>query len=361
MGKRSTIRDVAKAAGVSITTTSQVIKGIGNFSEATIKRVWQVVNELNYTPNPYAKKYFSGENTPRENTGLLMYVTYSPYDRIPLDGDDYMAYRMFCFEKACMAHDCIGSNYIYRHQRGFRCRQIVNGLVDGVIMGTLDKNLIENLKRRLPLVLTDVNVEPEEVGLSVVNPDLCSAYIQAFSQIREAGIDGKVAVFCGIENEKHFLQSIIKAENRTIELEKAMKQCEIDIEKKHYFNVCVDPDINEMVLEKIADKIFHLVKNEGVRIIALRYIQFNNLPRMLAERGLRLPNDVVLLGKDSMPEEPVPGVIKIVCDWNKLTQTAVDVLLQTIENPERVCGKYLIPCDVISETLHSDLSKQKGV
>lgn len=354
MNKRTTIRDVAKAAGVSITTTSQVLKGIGNFSDATIKRVWQVVNELNYTPNPYAKKYFSGENTPRENTGLLMYVTYSPYDKLPCDGNDYDPYRMYCFEKACMSHDCIGSNYIYRHQMGFRCRQIVNGLVDGVILGTRDKTLIENLKPRLPLVLTDVNVEPEDVGLSVINPDLRSAYVQAFSQIREAGIDGKVAIFCGMEREKHFLQSIIKAEDRTIELEKAMKQCGIDIERKHYYNISVDPENNEKVLEDIADKICHLVRKDGIRIIALRYIQFKNLPRMLAARGLRLPGDVLLLGVNSMQKESEPGVIQIVYDWDKLLQTAVDVLLQTIENPERVCGKYLIPCKIITQTLHSD-------
>jgi hypothetical protein len=47
-------------------------------------------------------------------------------------------------------------------------------------------------------------------------------------------------------------------------------------------------------------------------------------------------------------------VIQIVYDWDKLLQTAVDVLLQTIENPERVCGKYLIPCKIITQTLHSD-------
>ena len=353
MNKRATIRDVAKAAGVSITTTSQVLKGIGNFSDATIKRVWQVVNELNYTPNPYAKKYFSGETASRENTGLLMYVTYSPYDKLPCDGNDYGSHRMFYFEKACMAHDCIGSNYIYRHQLGFRCRQIVNGLVDGVIMGTQDKNLIENLKQRLPLVLTDINVDPEDVGLSVINPDLRSAYVQAFSQIREAGINGKVAIFCGMEREKHFLQSIMKAEDRTIELEKAMKQCGIDIERKHYYNISVDPENNEKVLEDIADKICHLVRKEGIRIIALRYIQFKNLPRMLAARGLHPPEDVVILGINPMPEESEPGVIQIVYDWDKLLQTAVDVLLQTIENPERVCGKYLIPCKIITQTLHS--------
>jgi len=353
MGKKSTIRDVAKAAGVSITTTSQVIKGIGRFSDATIKRVWQVVNELNYTPNPYAKKYFSGETAPREKTGLLMRVTYSPFDKLPSEENDCEPYRMFCFEKACMEHDCIGSNYIYRHQLGFRCRQVVNGLVDGVVMGTQDRALIDNLKRRLPLVLTDINVDPGDIGLSVVNTDLCSAYARAFSLIREAGIGVKTAVFCGQESDERAMASILKAENRTVELEKAAGQCGIVIVRKHYFNVSVSPETNEKVLEGIADKICSLVRKEGVRIVALRYLEFRNLPRMLADRGLRLPDDVVILGVNSMPEKPAAGVIRIVYDWKKLMETAVDVLLQTIEDPERGCGKYLVPCKEISNTLRS--------
>ena len=64
--RKSTIRDVAKAAGVSIATVSYVLKGTGRVSESTIKRVWQVVNELNYTPNPYAQKLFARDSAERE-------------------------------------------------------------------------------------------------------------------------------------------------------------------------------------------------------------------------------------------------------------------------------------------------------
>ncbi|MBR2426674.1 MAG: LacI family DNA-binding transcriptional regulator [Lentisphaeria bacterium] len=60
--KKTTIRDVAKVAGVSIATVSYVLKGTGRVSESTIKRVWQVINDLNYSPNPYARKLFAGES-----------------------------------------------------------------------------------------------------------------------------------------------------------------------------------------------------------------------------------------------------------------------------------------------------------
>ena len=71
MNRKTTIRDVAKATGLSITTISQILNGIGRFSDATIERVWKAVNEMNYTPNEYARKIFAKETSERQKTGLL--------------------------------------------------------------------------------------------------------------------------------------------------------------------------------------------------------------------------------------------------------------------------------------------------
>lgn len=49
--KRATIRDVAKAAGVSITTVSKALNNYPDVNEETKKRIQQVVNELNYVPS----------------------------------------------------------------------------------------------------------------------------------------------------------------------------------------------------------------------------------------------------------------------------------------------------------------------
>lgn len=50
-----TIKDVARRAGVSITTTSYVLNGKGRISEATRERVLAVAEELNYHPNAFAR------------------------------------------------------------------------------------------------------------------------------------------------------------------------------------------------------------------------------------------------------------------------------------------------------------------
>ena len=49
--KRATIRDVAKAAGVSITTVSKALNNYPDVNEATKKRIEEIVYELNYVPN----------------------------------------------------------------------------------------------------------------------------------------------------------------------------------------------------------------------------------------------------------------------------------------------------------------------
>lgn len=56
----TTIRDVAKAAGVSISTVSKVLNGHYSISEATAERVRRVMGELNYHPNANAQNFATG-------------------------------------------------------------------------------------------------------------------------------------------------------------------------------------------------------------------------------------------------------------------------------------------------------------
>lgn len=50
-----TIYDISEKAGVSIATVSRVLNGSGNVSEKTRKKVLDVINEYEYTPNAFAR------------------------------------------------------------------------------------------------------------------------------------------------------------------------------------------------------------------------------------------------------------------------------------------------------------------
>ncbi len=55
-----TIRDVAKAAGTSVSTVSKVINGHYSISEKTAEHVKQVMHEMNYYPNASAQSFAKG-------------------------------------------------------------------------------------------------------------------------------------------------------------------------------------------------------------------------------------------------------------------------------------------------------------
>lgn len=57
-----TIKDVAKAAGVSISTVSKVLNGHYSISETTAERVRQVMRDFNYYPSANAQSFAIGAN-----------------------------------------------------------------------------------------------------------------------------------------------------------------------------------------------------------------------------------------------------------------------------------------------------------
>jgi DNA-binding LacI/PurR family transcriptional regulator len=72
MAGRVSIRDVAREAGVSVTTVSHALNGKGRLNPETRERVREVADRLGYRPNPAARSLVSGR------TGLIAAVPSLP-------------------------------------------------------------------------------------------------------------------------------------------------------------------------------------------------------------------------------------------------------------------------------------------
>jgi len=72
MTDRVSIRDVAREAGVSVTTVSHALNGKGRLNVETRRRVREVADRLGYRPNPAARSLVSGR------TGLIAAVPSFP-------------------------------------------------------------------------------------------------------------------------------------------------------------------------------------------------------------------------------------------------------------------------------------------
>ena len=77
-GRRSaaTIRDVAKAAGVSVTTVSHVVNATRHVAPATSERVLGAISHLGYRPSAVARA-LKGEGT--RTLGMLVTSSSNPF------------------------------------------------------------------------------------------------------------------------------------------------------------------------------------------------------------------------------------------------------------------------------------------
>jgi len=95
----ATIRDVAQKAGVGVGTVSRVLNDSTSVSQETRRKVLAAISELDYSPNPAARRlsrgktmvigalvpYFTNPSVVRRLQGIVSVVTNSAYDLILFD------------------------------------------------------------------------------------------------------------------------------------------------------------------------------------------------------------------------------------------------------------------------------------
>lgn len=83
MAGKPTLDTVAKAAGVSKATASQVMRGTGRISEKTRKKVMQAASALHYLPDGRAASMRSGEN---REIGFVIHQIANPFNAEVISG-----------------------------------------------------------------------------------------------------------------------------------------------------------------------------------------------------------------------------------------------------------------------------------
>src|SRR5215813_13395438 len=92
----STIFDIAKEAGVSITTVSRALNGYSDVNEKTRQRVLEVAEELNYYPNATARS-LRGKRT---NT-----IVFAPQFREHVESQPFFKEFIGTLALTCFKHD----------------------------------------------------------------------------------------------------------------------------------------------------------------------------------------------------------------------------------------------------------------
>jgi LacI family transcriptional regulator len=146
-----TIRDVARAAGVSVATVSRVFNNSGPVHEETRARIREVARELRYTPNSAARSLI----TARSNTlGVLLPDLYGEFFSEVIRGIDQTAQEHGYHVLVSSSHET--------QARIEGAMRAMRGRVDGLIVMSPDidaPTLAANLPESLPVVLLNCAVE----------------------------------------------------------------------------------------------------------------------------------------------------------------------------------------------------------
>jgi DNA-binding LacI/PurR family transcriptional regulator len=178
--KRIGIKDVAREAGVSITTVSHALSGKGRLPESTRARVRDVANRLGYVPHPGARSLASGR------TGLIATVVSAPGEaRIAFTEIHYYVELLSAATRTALARGTalvIAPSTAGEQTWG---RLPLDGVI--VIDPADDDGTIDHLRARgVPIVFVgrDRRGSPDDL---VVQNDRHAATRRVLDHLREAG------------------------------------------------------------------------------------------------------------------------------------------------------------------------------
>lgn len=147
----TTIKDVAKVSGVTVTTVSRVLNNRGYISDATRKKVYDAMEQLNYKPNEIARSLFRKKSN---LIGLIIPNVSHPFFAELANYIEYHAHAkgykiLLCNSYQDSAKEKDYVDMLRRHQ------------VDGIIMGSHSLETSEYLTTNLPIVAIDRNLSTD--------------------------------------------------------------------------------------------------------------------------------------------------------------------------------------------------------
>jgi len=158
----TTIKDIARLAGVSVTTVSRALNGYDDVNEETRQRIRKVADELGYSPNIAARSLISKKT---RTLGLLL----SALTRS--SAKDNIVFEMLCGmndRAAELEYDLVLFNTTPQKQRLKSYMSLCKERgVDGVIMMGMrldDPYMEELIDSSVPCVLIDIPVKHKHVG-----------------------------------------------------------------------------------------------------------------------------------------------------------------------------------------------------
>lgn len=303
----ATIRDVAKMAGVSISTVSLALNGTGPVAEETYQKVLEAAQSVGYAPNPLAQGLKMGRS---RLIGMVMADISNPFFGQLLSEVERMALG---HNHLVIASDTGGKP----EREKAILEHLGNQRVAGILISTLSHHpqQVQALKRlTMPFVLVDQKVEGIEADFVASDNVLASAilteHLIRYGHTRIAHIAGRKGLWTTGQRLEGFRTTMVSA---GLAIDETM---------------VVDGDYTgegayaqTMRLLTRADRPTAIIGANNV--MALGALQ------AMHDLGFRCPEDVSLVSIDDVP-------------WGNVIRPRITMVVQPVEEMARIATEFLL-------------------
>lgn len=318
---RYTLNDVARQAGVSYQTVSRVINDHPSVSPETRSRVQNIIDVLGYQPNKVAKSLAA------KHSNTLAILTFGMNNYGPTQ-------MVVNIERAAkdLGYDLIFSNiHEPSHEQLRHALDSLNGRqVDGIVaispvVGISYEDII-HLTQGIPVVQIDPALGLDVPSVLVdqhYGSKIITEYLINLGHRRIAEISGPMNWFGALARHTQWESTLQKAGLTPMMSVQGNWSAKSGYQSAKRL-LTESPGFTALV-----------VANDQMALGAIY---------ALHERGLRVPDDVSVVGFDDIPEASyfMPPLTTIHQDFNQLGEMGVRYLLECIQYPETVIKQHVL-------------------
>ena len=334
--KTSTIREVAKLSGVSVSTVSRVFNDYGDVSAATRERVLATARSLDYAPSAAARTLvkrrsqligvvlFTGREHPDIGHPFFQDVLVGLKHGIGSRGYDVL---LFATEQPDSSLD--GTHSYLRRARHHH--------VDGIVlMGVdrLDPEVVRLLDAEIPLIGVDVDVAG--AAATYVASDNVGGARLAVRHLHGLG-HRRIATIAGPQDSKPGVDRLVgfHAELQALGLESHPEYDEIG----DWYTESGDQSMRRLLA----------LPEPPTAVFAAADLMAVGAMKAAREAGLGVPEDLAVVGFDDIQLASLinPALTTIRQDKVGLGRAAAWALLQQIENPELTSAALTLPVELV--------------
>ena len=323
------LEEIAKLSGVSRSTVSRVINDDPNVREITRERVRKVIRQVNYHPNAAARGLAAGRT---RILGLLI-----PERVTSLFSDPYFPLLIQGISSACNARDHSVMLWLAEPEYERRTiHQILHGgMIDGVIVASMllnDPVVLALVEGDRPFLL--VGRHPTDPRVNYVDVDNRNSARDAVAHLLRLGYQ-RVATVTGPQN-------MIAGVDRREGYLAALKDRGLTPNP----NLMAEGDFSEAGGYAAMQR---LLAHQPDAVFAASDIMAVGALRALREAGLRVPDDVALVGYDDMPfaARADPPLTTVRQPIHRTGALAAETLIDLIENPGASPRRIVLPTELV--------------